>query len=155
VIQWATPISRKKFYQTKDVGTNKVEADTRTGTGFRLSTKWTRPFKSAGGVSSVDYWQLMVCASVVVMLYKPCSEVVWRVLATHSIHQFPLHFPSCGHVSSHFNWSLQRVTVLKLMVLLPSQAMRIQNVIQINNPTDSTYYTIKLMRVSSDIFTSV
>ena len=28
------------------------------------------------------------------MLDTPCSEVVWRVLATHSIHQFPLHFPS-------------------------------------------------------------
>ena len=25
---------------------------------------------------------------------KPCPEVVWRVLATHSIRQFPLHFPS-------------------------------------------------------------
>ena len=35
-----------------------------------------------------------VCASSVVMLDKPCSEVVWRVLATHSIRQFPLHFPS-------------------------------------------------------------
>ena len=35
-----------------------------------------------------------VCASAVVMLDKPCSEVVWRVLATHSIRQFPLHFPS-------------------------------------------------------------
>jgi hypothetical protein len=35
-----------------------------------------------------------VCASGVVMLDTPCSEVVWRVLATHSIHQFPLHFPS-------------------------------------------------------------
>jgi hypothetical protein len=35
-----------------------------------------------------------VCASAVVMLDTPCSEVVWRVLATHSIHQFPLHFPS-------------------------------------------------------------
>jgi hypothetical protein len=35
-----------------------------------------------------------VCASAVVMLDKPCSEVVWRVLAIHSIHQFPLHFPS-------------------------------------------------------------
>jgi hypothetical protein len=36
-----------------------------------------------------------VCASEVVMLDTPYSEVVWRVLATHSIHQFPLHFPSC------------------------------------------------------------
>jgi hypothetical protein len=35
-----------------------------------------------------------VCASEVVMLDTSCSEVVWRVLATHSIRQFPLHFPS-------------------------------------------------------------
>jgi hypothetical protein len=35
-----------------------------------------------------------VCASAVVMLNTPCSEVVWRVLATHSIRQFPLHLPS-------------------------------------------------------------
>jgi len=35
-----------------------------------------------------------VCASAVVMLDTQCSEVVWRVLDTHSIHQFPLHFPS-------------------------------------------------------------
>jgi hypothetical protein len=35
-----------------------------------------------------------VCASAVVMLDTPCSEVVWRVLATHSRRQFPLHFPS-------------------------------------------------------------
>jgi len=33
-------------------------------------------------------------ASAVVMLDTPCSEVVGRVLATHSIRQFPLHFPS-------------------------------------------------------------
>ena len=35
-----------------------------------------------------------VCASAVVMLDTTCSEVVWRVLATHSIRHFPLHFPS-------------------------------------------------------------
>ena len=35
-----------------------------------------------------------VCASAVVMLDTPCTEVVWRVLATHCIRQFPLHFPS-------------------------------------------------------------
>ena len=35
-----------------------------------------------------------VCASAVVMLDTPCSEVVSRVLATHSVRQFPLHFPS-------------------------------------------------------------
>jgi hypothetical protein len=35
-----------------------------------------------------------VCASAVVMLDTPCSEVVWIILATNSIHQFPLLFPS-------------------------------------------------------------
>ena len=35
-----------------------------------------------------------VCASAVVMLDIPYSEVVWRVLATHCIRQFPFHFPS-------------------------------------------------------------
>jgi hypothetical protein len=35
-----------------------------------------------------------VCASTVVMLDTTCSEVVWRVLGTHSICQFSLHFPS-------------------------------------------------------------
>ena len=35
-----------------------------------------------------------VCASAVVMVDTLCSEVVWRVLATHCIRQFPLHFPS-------------------------------------------------------------
>jgi hypothetical protein len=35
-----------------------------------------------------------VCASAVVMLDTPSSDVVWRVLATHSIRQFPLYFPS-------------------------------------------------------------
>jgi len=48
-----------------------------------------------------------VCASAVVMLHKLCCEVVWRVLAIHSIRQFPIHFPSLRHrVQSHFNWSL-------------------------------------------------
>jgi len=35
-----------------------------------------------------------VCGSAVGMLDTPCSEVAWRVLTTHSIRQFPLHFPS-------------------------------------------------------------
>jgi hypothetical protein len=33
-----------------------------------------------------------LCASAVVILGKPCSEVVWSVLATHSILQFQIHF---------------------------------------------------------------
>jgi len=35
-----------------------------------------------------------VCASALVMLDTPCSEVVWGVLATHSIRQCPLQLPS-------------------------------------------------------------
>jgi len=31
---------------------------------------------------------------MVIMLDIPCSEVVWRILATYSIRQFTLHFPS-------------------------------------------------------------
>jgi len=45
-----------------------------------------------------------VCASAVVMLDKPCFEVVCRVQATHSICQFLLHFPS--HVSCAITFQL-------------------------------------------------
>jgi len=48
-----------------------------------------------------------VCASAVVMLDTPNSEVVWRGLATYSIRQFPLHFPPVRHrVPSRFKRSL-------------------------------------------------
>ena len=50
--------------------------------------------RPGGGVSSVDCWQPRCAPSAVVMLDTPCSEVVWRVLATHTIRQFPPHFPS-------------------------------------------------------------
>ena len=56
-----------------------------------------------------------VCASAVVMLDIPCSEVVGRALATHSISQFPLHFPPPvrHRVPSHFNWRLLIVFELR------------------------------------------
>jgi len=54
-----------------------------------------------------------VCASAVVMLDTPCSEVVWRVLATHAI-----HFPSLRHrVPSHFNWTLPLALLMFLQSL--------------------------------------
>ena len=54
-----------------------------------------------------------VCASALVMLDTPCSEVVWRVLATHCIRQFPLHFAPVRHcVPSHFNWTLPPTVTL-------------------------------------------
>ena len=70
---------------------------TRADTRFCLSAKWKSPFKSVGGRQFSRLLAVEVCASAVVMLDTLCSEVVWRVLATHSIRQFPLHFPS--HVS--------------------------------------------------------
>jgi hypothetical protein len=66
---------------------------TRAETRFRLSAKRTSPFKSAGR----QFSRLLVdelCPSALVMLDTSCSEVVRRVLATHSIRQFPFHFPS-------------------------------------------------------------
>jgi len=58
-----------------------------------------------------------VCASAVVMLDTPCSEVAWRVLATRSIRQVLLRFPSraspCAITfqldsTSLVEWSAQR-----------------------------------------------
>ena len=61
---------------------------TRAETRFRLSAKRTSPFKSAG--ASVQ----STTGSRGVRMDTPRSEVVRRVLATHSIRQFLLHFPS-------------------------------------------------------------
>ena len=61
---------------------------------FVFRRNGTSPFKSAGWRQFSRLLAAEVCASAVVMLDTPCSEVVWRVLATHYIRQFPLHFPS-------------------------------------------------------------
>ena len=58
---------------------------TRAETRLRLLAKWMSPFKSAGASSR------LLAAEV---RASPCYEVVRKVLATHSIHQFPLRFPS-------------------------------------------------------------
>ena len=84
ISQPPTEVNRGKFKY------NGTLAETR----FRLSVKRTSPFKSAGGRQFSRLLAAEVCASAVVMLDTPCSKVVWRVLATHSIRQFPLHFPS-------------------------------------------------------------
>jgi hypothetical protein len=56
-----------------------------------------------------------LCASAVVMLDTPCSEVVWRVLATHSIYQFPPLFPlPCVTVCHHISTGFYRVFNLKV-----------------------------------------
>jgi len=75
-------------------GRGQLKCDgTRAETRFRLSAKRTSPFtwrkRQFSRLLAAD-----VCASAIVLLDIPCSEVVWRILVTHSIRQFPLHFPS-------------------------------------------------------------
>ena len=88
---------------------------TRAETRFHLSAKRTSPFKSAGGRQFSRLLAAEVCASAVVMLDTPCPEVVWRVLATHSIRQFPLHFPSraspCAISGSNAGYTVFRGSV--------------------------------------------
>jgi len=72
---------------------------------FVFRAKRTIPFKSAGGRQFSRLLAAEVCASAVVMLGTPCSEVVWRVLATHCIRQFPPSLPLpcvtvCHHIST-------------------------------------------------------
>jgi hypothetical protein len=69
---------------------------TRTETRFRLSAKRTRPFKSAGASvhSTTGSRGLHIsCSNAGYTMFEGSV----RVLATHSICQFPLHFSS--HVS--------------------------------------------------------
>ena len=102
--------------------TGQLKCDgTRAETTFRLSAKRTSPFKSAGGRQFSRLLAAETCASAVVMLDTPCSEVLWRILATRSIRQFPLHFPSraspCAitfHLES--TWYLLKVKVLPAML---------------------------------------
>jgi hypothetical protein len=48
-----------------------------------------------------------MCVPAVVMLDTPCSEVVWRVLDTHSIRRFPFHFLSrASPCAITLNWTL-------------------------------------------------
>jgi len=68
-----------------------------------------------------------VCASAVVMLDTPCSEVVWRVLVTHSIRQFlpSLPTPLRHRVPSHFNWTLNRDVQFKTVKPLSFRSVRV------------------------------
>jgi len=52
---------------------------TRAETRFRLSAKRTSPFKSAGGVSSVDYWQAS-CAHQPAGVCTACASLCSAVM---------------------------------------------------------------------------
>jgi len=69
---------------------------TRAETRFCLSLKWTSPFKSVEASVQSTAGSRGVRISVSNAGYTTFRVSV-RVLATHSICQFPLHFPS--HVS--------------------------------------------------------
>ena len=66
---------------------------TRTETRFRLSPKRTSPFKSAGASVQLTAGSRGVHISISNAGYTTFRGSV-RVLATHSICQLPLHFPS-------------------------------------------------------------
>ena len=58
-------------------GRGQLKCDgSRAETRFRLSAKRTSPFKSSGGRQFSRLVAAEVCASAVVMLNTPCSEVV-------------------------------------------------------------------------------
>jgi len=76
-------------------GTGQLKCDgTRAETRFRLSAKRMSPFKSAGGASvQSTTGSRGVRISGSNAGYTMFRGSVSRVLATHSIRQFPLHFP--------------------------------------------------------------
>jgi len=88
------PFNQKRILQLAYCGLRLKCDGKRAEPRFCLSAKRTSPFKSAGASVQLTTGSRGVCASAIVMLDTPCSEVVWRVLATHSIRLFPLHFPS-------------------------------------------------------------
>jgi hypothetical protein len=83
---------------------------TRAETKFLLSTKRTSPFKSAGGVSSVDYWQASCSHQPAgfVLLVQAC------VLQSCDAYWLPTPFscfpfaspPVRQRVPSRFNWTV-------------------------------------------------
>ena len=78
-------------------GRERLKRDgTRAETRLRLSPKRTNPFKSAGGQFS-RLLAAEVCASVVVMLDTPRSEVVWDYWLPTPFSSFPFTSPPVRH----------------------------------------------------------
>jgi len=80
---------------------------TRAETRFRLSAKRTSPFKSAGASVQLSTGSRGVRISGSNAGYTMFRGSVKGTGYTHSIRQFPFHFPSLRHrVPSHFNCTL-------------------------------------------------
>ena len=85
-----------EFSPSSKYGIARAEPDgTCAETRFRLSPKRTSPFKSVGASVQSTAGSRGVCISFSNAGYTTFGGGV-RVLATHSIRQFPLHFPSCA-----------------------------------------------------------
>ena len=85
-----------------------------------------------------------MCASAVVMLDTPCPVVVSRVLATHSIRQFPLHFPSRASPGA-ITFQLES-TSLSLLLLITANKRTINTITVFNN---SLFVQSTLLHVSA------
>ena len=84
----------ERLHAFYEAGRARAEPDgTRAETTFRLSPKRTSPFKLAGESVQSTAGNRGVRISVSNARYTTLRGRV-RLLATHSIHQFPLHFPS-------------------------------------------------------------
>ena len=86
------------------------------------------------------------------MLYTPCSEVAWRVLATHSIRQFPLHFPSraspCA-ITFQLNCSIPHHTVAESTYYFTSQLLDARNILHRTVPEGTYHPTLKVRTILS------
>ena len=93
-----------------------------------------------------------VCASAVVMMDTPCSEVVWRVLATHSMRQFaPSLLLLCVTVWHHIStglyfWVLKfkiaanARTGISVTCLMLSACLKPKHLQLWNSPSRPCYY---------------
>ena len=83
-----------------------------------------------------------VCASAVVTLDTPCSEVVWRVLATHSTRRFPPSLPlPCVTVCHHVSTGVYAA----IWVTIHQSTLR-------NSPEERTSHCHRKRRLKSRIF---
>jgi hypothetical protein len=87
-----------------------------------------------------------VCASAAVMLDTPSSKVVWRVLTTYSIRQFPLHFPFRASPCA-ITFQLDSTVFVYLYIFQPTSAIfrgnvtctgEVQQLYIINHSTTTT-----------------
>ena len=98
ILRWQNPcgctVALRLTQPLTEISRARAEPDgTRAETRFRLSPKRTSPFKSAGESVQSTAGSGGVRISVSNAGYTTFRGRV-RVLATHCIRQFPLHFPS-------------------------------------------------------------